>query len=235
MSPASHFGPALTLGIDTSTVRSSVCLAEGRKTLASAEAEELGSAEALTQLVASVCREAGREPGAIELIAVNLGPGSFTGLRTGLASAYGLSLGWGRPVRGVSAFAARLAAELDAPGVFRIRLKASREEYFWTILEASEPAAGGWTIRSLVPAAAVRIDGFEREADDSAKILGVSPRDIDAELPANGKGAEHVALAAQFTWGEGPDFQHGAAGGGLSPLYIKAANAKTLAERRMKS
>ncbi|MDR1546781.1 MAG: tRNA (adenosine(37)-N6)-threonylcarbamoyltransferase complex dimerization subunit type 1 TsaB, partial [Deltaproteobacteria bacterium] len=52
--------------------------------------------------VAEILQEAGRRPQEIDLVAVGRGPGSFTGLRTGLALAAGLGLAAGKPVAGLS-------------------------------------------------------------------------------------------------------------------------------------
>ena len=61
-----------------------------------------GQAEILPPLVEQVLAEAGVTPGQLDLVAVTVGPGSFTGLRAGLALAHGLALGAGVPVVGVT-------------------------------------------------------------------------------------------------------------------------------------
>lgn len=68
-----------------------------------------GHAEALMPMVADVMAEAGLGFDALDLIAVTVGPGLFTGLRAGIAAARGLALATGLPCVGVSAFAALAA------------------------------------------------------------------------------------------------------------------------------
>ncbi len=68
-----------------------------------------GHAEALMPMVADVMAEAGLRFDALDLIAVTVGPGLFTGLRVGIAAARGLALATGVPCVGVSAFAALAA------------------------------------------------------------------------------------------------------------------------------
>jgi len=63
---------------------------------------ERGQAEALMPMVAEVMHEAQLDFSALDLIAVTIGPGSFTGLRTGLAAARGLALARSLPLIGVT-------------------------------------------------------------------------------------------------------------------------------------
>ncbi|HEY0116730.1 MAG TPA: tRNA (adenosine(37)-N6)-threonylcarbamoyltransferase complex dimerization subunit type 1 TsaB [Allosphingosinicella sp.] len=69
-----------------------------------------GHAERLVPMIADLL--GGRVPASI---LVDCGPGSFTGLRVGLAAAHGLAIGWNVPLAGYSA-AALLAAMADANG-----------------------------------------------------------------------------------------------------------------------
>ena len=65
-----------------------------------------GQAEALLPMVNEAMRAAGREISALDLIAVTIGPGSFTGIRVGLAAARGIALAARLPLIGVSSFEA---------------------------------------------------------------------------------------------------------------------------------
>ena len=56
----------------------------------------------LAELVADVLAEAGWSPASLDLIAVTVGPGSFTGIRAGLALAHGIGLAAAVPVIGVT-------------------------------------------------------------------------------------------------------------------------------------
>ncbi|HEU5017392.1 MAG TPA: tRNA (adenosine(37)-N6)-threonylcarbamoyltransferase complex dimerization subunit type 1 TsaB [Pseudolabrys sp.] len=76
-----------------------------------------GHAEALLPLLRRVVEQSGGSFADLDRIAVTTGPGSFTGLRVGIAAARGLALAAGKPVVGLStlaAFAAPCVAENDA-------------------------------------------------------------------------------------------------------------------------
>lgn len=96
----------MILVIDTATAACSVALVDGDSLLD--ERHELvgrGHAERLVPMVEALL--AGRRP---RSILVDCGPGSFTGLRVGLAAAHGLAIGWGVPLSGYSSMAAVAAA-----------------------------------------------------------------------------------------------------------------------------
>ncbi len=69
-----------------------------------------GHVEELLPMVQAVVTESGLEFAQLELIAVSIGPGSFTGLRAGLAAARGLGLALNIPVHGVTTLEAVAAA-----------------------------------------------------------------------------------------------------------------------------
>jgi tRNA threonylcarbamoyladenosine biosynthesis protein TsaB len=77
----------------------------------------LGHAEALMPLVARVMDRAGLTFSELDRIAVTIGPGSFTGLRVGIAAARGLALATAKPAIGISTLAAFAAPHLgpEAP------------------------------------------------------------------------------------------------------------------------
>jgi tRNA threonylcarbamoyladenosine biosynthesis protein TsaB len=97
----------LLLAIETATDHSSVALFEGEVEVASwRERTHQDLLRRLASEVGGVMGRAGRAFSALDLIAVGLGPGSFTSLRVGLATAKGLSLAWDVPLVGVPTLAA---------------------------------------------------------------------------------------------------------------------------------
>jgi tRNA threonylcarbamoyladenosine biosynthesis protein TsaB len=75
-----------------------------------------GHAEALVPLIAAVMSEAPVDFAELDRIAVTVGPGSFTGLRVGVAAARGIALATGKPAVGVTTLAALAAPFLAADG-----------------------------------------------------------------------------------------------------------------------
>jgi tRNA threonylcarbamoyladenosine biosynthesis protein TsaB len=95
------------LALESSTRRGSVALVEDGRVVARACHEEPSAhAERLLGLVEEVLSCAGWERETIERVAAGTGPGSFTGLRAGVALAQGIALGLGVPIVGVSSLAA---------------------------------------------------------------------------------------------------------------------------------
>ncbi len=80
---------------------------------------------------------------AVDLFAVANGPGSFTGIRVGLAAAHGWARALERPVRGVSVFEA-MVAQANPPGGLAVPLlDARRGEFYLGIF--SDAGQGRWT------------------------------------------------------------------------------------------
>jgi tRNA threonylcarbamoyladenosine biosynthesis protein TsaB len=95
----------LVLGIETSGILCSVAWWKDNSTLLEYNIEKKNvHATLLPELVKKGFRELNIKPQNICLIAVSIGPGSFTGLRIGMAYAKGLCVGSGIPIKGVSNF-----------------------------------------------------------------------------------------------------------------------------------
>jgi tRNA threonylcarbamoyl adenosine modification protein YeaZ len=133
------------LVIDTATAACSVALLDGASILA--ERHEMigrGHAERLLPLIEEML--AGRRPSAI---LVDCGPGSFTGVRVGIAAAHGLAIGWQVPLAGFSSMAA-IAAASEATGEIAVALQGGHGQLFVQSFR-HDPLAPLDGLRSLTP------------------------------------------------------------------------------------
>jgi tRNA threonylcarbamoyladenosine biosynthesis protein TsaB len=126
------------LGIETAGRACSVAIFDGATMLGWERQEtDHGQATMLMPMIERVRTVAGCAYTDLDRIAVAIGPGSFTGLRVGIAAALGLSLASGVPAVGISSFhvvAASLAApDLDGSRLF-VLLDSRRDEPFFVEL-----------------------------------------------------------------------------------------------------
>jgi tRNA threonylcarbamoyladenosine biosynthesis protein TsaB len=207
------------LAIETSSRRGSVALIDGTTWVAGAEHEELQAhAERTLPLIRQVLAKAGWSLNSLDRVAVGIGPGSFVGLRVGIALADGLALGIGRPVVGVPSLDAMLAAPGEGRcGPRAALLDARRGEVFC----AARDAAG----QPVLPATAVSIDLIAAQLaalGPGLVLVGEIADQLGLELPVE-RGPEldlpharHVALlAASLDPENAPPI----------PLYVRGAGA----------
>jgi tRNA threonylcarbamoyladenosine biosynthesis protein TsaB len=186
------------LVIDSATAACSAALVEAGETIA--ERFELvgrGHAERLLPMVAELL--GGRRP---DSILVDCGPGSFTGVRVGLAAAHGLAIGWGVPVSGYSSMAAVAVAGGVAP--VAVALQGGHGELFVQAF-GGDPITPLDALRSLAPEAAAA-------AVDAPLVLG--------------SGAE--ALVAARGWGEWLGALPRAADAGLLPAPLRSLESRPI-------
>lgn len=118
---------ALMLAIETATAACSVALLDGNELVA--EQHEIvgrGHAERLVPMIAALPGS-----GRADSILVDCGPGSFTGVRVGLAAARALGLGWGASLGGFSSLALIAAAARDeGTGTVAVAISGGHGEIF---------------------------------------------------------------------------------------------------------
>ena len=127
----------LILAIDTSAIASAALLTGEGETLAAFATEDTRShAEVLAPGISKLLEEAGVSGAQIDALVVGVGPGPFTGLRSGIATARTLAFAWNKPLHGVMSLdAIAIDAALDAwrAGVdeFVVATDARRKEVYW--------------------------------------------------------------------------------------------------------
>ena len=105
----------LELAIETSSRLATVAARSGGVVLQAELSSTRAHASDLLPALDRLVRELGREPREVEAVYVGLGPGSYTGLRVGIATALGLSRSTGAALAGVCSFEVLLWERL-APG-----------------------------------------------------------------------------------------------------------------------
>ena len=137
------------LGVDTTTAVSSVAFFEDGQLTAEATfpprnrtgevlSVKSSHSEAILPLISSVLDDAHRKISDIDVIAVSIGPGSFTGLRIGLALVKGIAYECSVPVVGVSSLEAQAARFTKLPGTICSLLDARKHEVYAALFEQRE-------------------------------------------------------------------------------------------------
>jgi tRNA threonylcarbamoyladenosine biosynthesis protein TsaB len=208
------------LALDTAGSACSVAACIDAGTVA-ARHEQLGvgQAERIVPMLAEVIDEAGWSWAGVELIVPTLGPGTFTGIRAGLAAARGLALAADRPALGVSSLEA-MAAAAEAPGPLLCLLRGRGETVFAQRFAADGAPAGPAAALPLPEALALAVAGDRIVVDRPLAIVGEAIRvEIDAAAAAR-------AARRRLASGEAP-----VAGHALHPLYLRDPGARRDAGR----
>ncbi len=133
---------ALILSIDTATTTGSVSLSRDGKALQTlVNEQQQDHAAAMVLYVQQVLREQGVTASDLDAVAVSAGPGSYTGLRVGVATAKGLCYAWNKPLLAVPTLQMMAqgakAAIQDENAWYCPMLDARRQEVFTAIYDAA--------------------------------------------------------------------------------------------------
>lgn len=183
--------PKRVLAIDSALAACSVAvLDDGRLAAHRHEAMARGHAERLLPMVREAMSEAGLAFEALDLIAVTVGPGHFTGLRVGLAAAQGLALAVDRPLAGVTTLEAVAAAASTDDAPLIVALESKREDLYFQAFRQGAARGGPATMTPDAIAGGALPDGPLLLAGDGAARLesalsaaGRAVRRIGPELP----------------------------------------------------
>jgi tRNA threonylcarbamoyladenosine biosynthesis protein TsaB len=141
----------LILALDTCLAACQAALwRDGEPLAVASEPMTRGHQERLATMVGALMDEAEVELSAVDRIAVTIGPGSFTGLRVGLAFAKGLALALDKPLVGVSALEA--LAQDHAGGPNLVLVDARRDQAYWQAFDGEAPLTPpqAWTLPDIV-------------------------------------------------------------------------------------
>ncbi len=212
----------IVLAIDTALDACSVAVVANGLSLATrSEPMARGHQERLAPMVAEAVAEAKLAFDRLERIAVTIGPGSFTGLRVGLAFAKALSLALDVACVGVGTLEALMASldGADAAPLAIAALDARRDQLYLQVFSGGEPLTEPGNL-SLDEAQAL-IVGLGATAKTTVVGSGAA---LLGYTTAGPETVDPVALARLAAARPMPQERP-------SPLYLRAPDARTIAER----
>jgi tRNA threonylcarbamoyladenosine biosynthesis protein TsaB len=193
----------LTLAFDTATEVATSALVDDGEVLG----ERYSRAQTLLEDVDALLRQGGAHPRDLDVLAVGVGPGSFTGVRIGLAAAQGLALSLELRGGGVSTLAALAAG---APGALPV-IDARRREVF--TLAGGVPVVLAPATLAVEPGTVCVGDGARRYRELLEEKGAVVPPDGDERhLP---RARFHAQLVGEL----GPVEA-------IEPLYLRVPDAE---------
>ena len=243
------------LAIEYATEHIEVAVLEDSETRAHAvENVGHGHTRRLSPLVHEALNRAGQRPLDLGWIAADIGPGSFTGVRVGLATAEALALASGARRIGVSSLESlAFGAVAGTPSSRRVALvvplvPAGRREVYAGFFRTTTPRRGGSDVRVLMAPQVTDAAGAIEGAREALAAL----RGTAVHFVGPGAGRERAALEAALPGSTSPEWRHDGlsaldladtarrmitpehANGGppLRPLYVRPAQAEERVRRR---
>jgi tRNA threonylcarbamoyl adenosine modification protein YeaZ len=216
----------LVLAIDTALEACSAAVFDAaRDTVVARESRAMarGHAEALMPLIARVLEAAALDFSRVDRIAVTTGPGSFTGMRVGIAAARGFRLASGKPVVGLttlSVFAAPLiAADTTLP--VAVAIDARHDHVYLQVF-----GSGGRIL--VTPRVVPIVEAVRLSVGEAPRLAGNAAERLATAWPA---GERAPALVEQHA---APDIDWVARLGAMleenaappKPLYLRAPDAQ---------
>ncbi len=145
----------MILALDTSTAACTAALLERDGTIVASRDEVIGRghAERLVPLIEEMLD--GHVPAKI---LVGVGPGSFTGLRVGIAAAHGMAIGWSIPLSGMNSLALLAASAPPGEGKIAAAMAGGHGELFVQTFDRKKLSATGPILNLTPQAAAMKVD-----------------------------------------------------------------------------
>lgn len=226
----------LTLAIDTATKVCTIALCQDEQVLAEYTVNVgMTHSEGLLPQIEQLLQRTGVKKEDIELLAVSMGPGSFTGLRIGLATAEAMAYSWQCYLHGVDTLKA-LAYNLPVEGILLSPVLDAQKGNFYHALYK-------WEQGNLVEIEPLQVVSGEQvlarivSCKLPALLLGECTKLTKLNLPDNVKivsealkmpKASSVALLAMKEFDANADKKIF----GLEPYYIRRSEAEELWEKK---
>jgi tRNA threonylcarbamoyladenosine biosynthesis protein TsaB len=193
------------LGIDTATPRGSIALLlSGELIACESQPRSVSPSRWLLPAIRRLLESSAVSLARLEALAVTVGPGSFTGLRVGLATVQGLAMASGTMVAGVSTLAALADTIPDGPGLVAPWLDAGRGEVYAGLRRggaevAAERVADPREVLRELPGESIRFvgNGAGRYRELIRRRPGARPGDaVDGDPPGLAAAVARVGARA---------------------------------------
>lgn len=214
------------LAIDTALEACSAAVLDTEQTavlVSHTQAMTREHAEALMPLIAAVMKEAALEFSSLDRIAVTTGPGSFTGLRVGIAAARGIGLAAGKPVVGLSTLAALAAPYIaaDDGGAVAAAIDARHEHVYLQVFGPNDRVSVPPRITNIARAAQITSSCSARLVGSGATMIAAAwPKDTQEPPFVDERRAPDIEWIARL----GAVAVEGQAR--PKPLYLRAPDAQ---------
>lgn len=219
------------LALDTSTSRLSVAVCGDGEPYCEISLEvKAGHAGILLGIIDEALAKAGTPRDGLDLVAVGLGPGSFTGLRIGIATARGLSDGLGLPIAGVPTMDAMASGVMPCPMQVATVIDARKGEVFCSVYDTSGRAVHG-PVNILPESIFKLISGDTLFVGNACAVYRVAFMDALGgkyhEAPRHLWHPRASVIAALACGSE-----KRTPGGGVLPIYVRESDAQLTLRRR---
>ena len=226
------------LALETSAKAVSAAVSEDGRILASGYQDTgLTHSRTLMPIVEHILKNTGLTVADMDAIAVAAGPGSFTGIRIGVAAAKGLAFAADKPAVGVSTLAAMARNVAFCDGLVICAMDARRQQVYNALFEAKDGQ-----LTRLTPDRAISLEELAAELENDLRpktVVGDGARLCFAHLTEAGiscrlapahlvmQNAMSVALEAEAMAAEGKLVSAQA----LEPVYLRPAQADRLRQK----
>ncbi len=232
----------IMLGIETATEYLSAALLVDNVIYERSVVSQTSHCELLAGFILDLTDEAGIAPDGIECVSVSTGPGSFTGLRIGIATAMGLAYGLVIPVCGIGTLEglAYSAGLLVGQGMLVCPvIDAKRSEAYTAVYRTADGIPE--TVMKPVALPAANLAGRLAEYGEPVIVTGPAItvfKDIISKSPVKSvtfAAPESAHPSARFIAGLGIEVYRGAGGlnpAQLEPIYLRRSDAEILRDSK---
>jgi len=228
------------LAVETATGCQSVAIVDGTVVLARSDRDAAGHhGRYLVPAIDGVLQAAGCKLSDLQALAVSIGPGSFTGLRVGLATMMGLRLVTGLPLAAVPTLDAMAWNLRGSKDVLCPVLRSRTGEGYWAFYQWQETGLRKMSdeqvgsleklAHAMTQPTVVYGEGWQANRDELRGLFSARRSPIQEGVPeAMAASAVSVGLA-----GMEKIAQNEIAGYGISPRYVQRAEAEIVMDRRL--